>query len=296
MNGQLKQILVASTLKGWFNIVLYFGTPAFSIFNELLYASFMKAFAQQHKKLIALPLAIALILASLIFWREYELRYEVALYKVILWQLAIWTPWVLGFWVLHSALPKIGSLKYGSLFLPALCFFLIGLHFGWFFLISSNFSPYIGQYGCRFGVFRYFFVFWTFIDVILLWFVVDKLKGVPRAEATPPLRLELTRGNNTYFCEPDQIHYLASENYYTKLFTSEGVFVMRKPLKYFGDVLPQEIFKKIHRSTIVNVNHVAELARDKDYKLDVVMKNGTRKRVSRNFTKEITDFFKSRSR
>ncbi len=257
--------------------------------------NFVIAFAQGNKKLIALPLAIALILAGLIFWREYDLRDEVALYKVVLWQLAIWTPWILGFMVLDRGLRKTQQSKYRSPLLFALCAGLVALHFGWFFLISSNFSPYIGQYGCRFGVFRYFFVFWTFIDIVLLWFVVDKLGDDGTADTDIPLRLELTRGNNTYFCEPAQIHYLTSENYYTKLFTSEGVFMMRKPLKYFQNVLPQDIFKKIHRSTIINVNQVSELARSGDYKLDVIMKDGARRRVSRNFVKEVTHFFKTQT-
>lgn len=255
----------------------------------------MMSLAQRNKKLIASPLAIALILASLIYWREYDLRDEVSLYKVILWQLAIWAPWILGFFILDQGLRKMKDSWYRSLLLLALCSGLVGLHFAWFFLISSNFSPYIGQYGCRFGVFRYFFVFWTFIDIVLVWFVVDKLRAARSEVEDAPFRLELTRGNNTYLCEPSQIHYLASENYYTKLFTSEGVFLMRKPLKYFQNVLPAEVFKKIHRSTIINVNHVSELVRGQGYKLDVIMKNGARRRVSRNFVKEITDFFKVRS-
>lgn len=276
-----------------FNIVLWFETKGILYLYAELKVGFVIAFAQVNKKLIVLPVAIALILAGLIFWREYDLRDEVALYKVILWQLAVWTPWILGFLMLDRGLRKMQHSKYDLLLLLVLCTGLVALHFGWFFLISSNFSPYIGQYGCRFGVFRYFFVFWTFIDIVLVWFVVDKFRGTGTEAIDAPLRLELTRGNTTYFCEPSQIHYLASENYYTKLFTSEGVFVMRKSLKYFQNVLPQDIFKKIHRSTIINVNHVSELARGQDYKLDVIMKDGARRRVSRNSVKEVTNYFKT---
>jgi len=255
----------------------------------------MKPFAQGNRKLVAVPIGIALILASLTFWREYELRDQVALYKVILWQLVVWTPWILGFMILGRVLKTTQASKYRSLLMFALCAGLIALHFGWFFLISANFSPYFGQYGCRFGVFRYFFVFWTFIDIVLVWFVVDKYGASNTEPVHAPLRLELTRGNTTYFCEPAQIHYLASENYYTKLITTEGVFVMRKPLKYFQEVLPKSIFKKIHRSTIINVNHVSELSRGQDYKLEVIMKDGARRRVSRNLVKEITNFFKTQT-
>jgi DNA-binding LytR/AlgR family response regulator len=144
-------------------------------------------------------------------------------------------------------------------------------------------------------VFRYFFVFWTLIDIGLIWFVIDKLKSAKKEELPPPLLFELTRGNNKYFCEPSQIHYLTAENYYTRVYTTEGAFVMRKPLKSFYDLLPQDIFKKIHRSTIVNVNYVTELARGNGHTLEVIMKDGTRRKVSRSFVKEVTLFFKDRT-
>nr|WP_277612710.1 LytTR family DNA-binding domain-containing protein [Eudoraea chungangensis] len=110
-----------------------------------------------------------------------------------------------------------------------------------------------------------------------------------------PLRIKLARGNTTVFCETHQIYYLVSENYYTKLFTSEGIFVMRKPLKYFENVLPLDVFKKIHRSTIINLNYVLELKKGSGYTLDVVLKDGSSRRVSRKLIKEVTHLIKTRS-
>ncbi|MEX0289208.1 MAG: LytTR family DNA-binding domain-containing protein [Flavobacteriaceae bacterium] len=247
------------------------------------------------KKLLTLPFITAIVLAILIYWREHELRDLIPIYKVLLWQLGIWLPWILGFVVLERFMAKLKKNNYLGLKLFGFCFLLVALHYGWFFWLSSNWSPYLGQEGSRFGVFRYFFVFWTLIDVGLVWFVTDKLKWASIKREPTPILLELTRGKNKYFCEPAQIHLLASENYYTKLFTTEGIFVMRKPLKYFQGILPEDIFKKIHRSTIINVNEVSELVRGEDHKLEVIMKDGTRRRVSRNFVREITLFFKDRT-
>jgi hypothetical protein len=246
-------------------------------------------------RFLALFTSIGILLGLLIYWREYSASAEVSLFHVLLWQVGIWTPWTISFMVFEKVIKKTHQNNFGILQLFVSSTIWVALHFGWFFLMSTNFSPYIGQYGCRFGVFRYFFIFWTLIDIGLVWFVIDKLKTSMNLEVSPPLLLELTRGKNKYFCEPSQIHLLASENYYTKLFTTEGVFVMRKPLKYFQDVLPHDIFKKIHRSTIINVNYVSELARGVDYRLEIIMKDGTRRRVSRNFAKEITLFFKDRT-
>ena len=247
------------------------------------------------RNFVALTISIALVMGLLIYLREYATRDQVALYSVFLWQLGIWIPWIIGFKVLERIIKKIKKTKFGVFLLLGSSIIWVGLHLGWFFFLSSTYSPYLGLPGSRFGVYRYFFIFWTLIDVGLIWFVIDKLKGVENEELPPPLLFELTRGSNKYFCEPTQIQLLVAENYYTKLYTTEGVFVMRKPLKSFQDVLPPDMFKRIHRSTIINVNYVSELAKG-DYKsLEVIMKDGTRRKVSRNFVKEINLFFRNRT-
>lgn len=247
------------------------------------------------RNFVALTISIALVMGLLIYLREYETRDQVTLYRVFLWQLGIWLPWIIGFKVLERIIKKINKTKFGIFLLLSSSIIWAGLHLGWFFFLSSTYSPYLGLPGSRFGVYRYFFIFWTLIDVGLIWFVIDKLKGVENEKLPPPLLFELTRGSNKYFCEPSQIQLLVAENYYTKLYTTEGVFVMRKPLKSFQDVLPPDMFKRIHRSTIINVNYVSELAKD-DYKsLEVIMKDGTRRKVSRNFVKEINLFFRNRT-
>lgn len=247
------------------------------------------------RNFVALTISIALVMGLLIYLREYATRDQVTLYSVFLWQLGIWIPWIIGFKVLERIIKKINKTKFGVFLLLGSSIIWLGFHLGWFFFLSSTYSPYLGLPGSRFGVYRYFFIFWTLIDVGLIWFVIDKLKGVENEELPPPLLFELTRGSNKYFCEPTQIQLLVAENYYTKLYTTEGVFVMRKPLKSFQDVLPPDMFKRIHRSTIINVNYVSELAKG-DYKsLEVIMKDGTRRKVSRNFVKEINLFFRNRT-
>ncbi|HMB63691.1 MAG TPA: LytTR family DNA-binding domain-containing protein [Eudoraea sp.] len=236
---------------------------------------------------------IGILLGLLIYWRESTVRDQVSLYQVLLWQIGIWTPWIIGVKVFEKLARKTCLTKFRLVWLAGLGAVWVGIHFGWFFLLSSNYSPYLDLPETRYGVYPYFFIFWTLMDIGLMWFIIDKFWVVDKEEV--PLLFELTRGGNKYFCQPEQIYWLAAENYYTRLFTTEGIFVMRKPLKSFYGVLPSEMFKKIHRSTIINVNYVAELARGNDHSLEVILKDGTRRRVSRNFVKEINLFFKNRT-
>lgn len=231
----------------------------------------------------------------LIYWREYAARDHVSLLHVLLWQLLIWLPWGFGFEGLERIVDKFKGRKHGKPLAFTVGLFWVLVHFGWFFVISSSISPYLEFSESRFGVYRYFFIFWTLIDLGLLWFVVDKLWSIEGEHGPSPVLLELTRGSKTYFCEPDQVHWLVSENYYTKISTDSGVFVMRRLLKTFLDILPSELFKKIHRSTIVNVAYVTELEGNSSQGFELVLKDGTKHRVSRSFSKEILLFFKGRA-
>lgn len=247
------------------------------------------------KNFIALTLSIAVLLALLIYWREYHTRDQVALFHVLVWQIGIWGPWILGFKLLERIMAKTRNLQFGMVIVLGSAMVWIVLHYGWFFFLSTTISPYLDLPGSRFGVYRYFFIFWTLIDIGLAWFVIDKLRKVEDEDVAPPVLFELTRGKNKFYCNPAQIHLLAAENYYTRLHTTEGVFVMRKPLKYFHDLLPPHTFRKIHRSTIINVDEVSELTKGNEQGLEVIMKDGTRRRVSRSYVKEITQFFKDRT-
>ena len=247
------------------------------------------------KNFLTLIVIIALLLGLLIYLREYETRDQVSFLHVLLWQLAIWIPWVIGFKVLGMVVEGASNLKNGKLFVFGFGFFWVVFHYGWFFWLSSTHSPYLDLPGSRFGVYSYFFIFWTLIDISLLLFVVDKLKEREHQKTQPPLRFELTRGGKKYFCEPSEIYWLVAENYYTKLSTTSGIFLMRKPLKSFHDVLPDEMFQKIHRSTIINVEYVSGLSGNISQGLEVVLKDGTHRKVSRSFAKEIQHFFKDRS-
>jgi len=238
---------------------------------------------------------IAIVLGLLIYWREYAVRSLVSPFHVILWQIGIWIPWNLAFMAFKRIVDKTRQPKFGLLFLIVCGVVWVLLHYGWFVFLSTTYSPYLGLPESRFGVYRYFFIFWTLIDIGLIWFLIDKLKTSIIQNEEPPLLFELTRGGKTYFCQPSQIQYLTADNYYTKLHTTEGVFVMRKSLKSFSDQLPGDLFMRIHRSTIVNLTCISELCRTDSHHLDVILKDGTRRRVSRKFIKNITLYFKNRT-
>jgi DNA-binding LytR/AlgR family response regulator len=71
----------------------------------------------------------------------------------------------------------------------------------------------------------------------------------------------------------DEICYFQSDTKYTRVVTTDGESLIRKPLKELLDELDPALFWQIHRSTIVNVNTIASVSRDFAGHMIVKLKN-----------------------
>jgi DNA-binding LytR/AlgR family response regulator len=89
-------------------------------------------------------------------------------------------------------------------------------------------------------------------------------RSLPRAESAPPALTWLTAsaGRETRLILVDEVAYFRADNKYTTVVTAEGEALLRTPLRELLGMLDGETFKKIHRSTIVNLKAVAGITRD----------------------------------
>ena len=88
-------------------------------------------------------------------------------------------------------------------------------------------------------------------------------KALPAASTQPPLVwLTASSGNETRLIMVDDVAYFQSDSKYTVVMTEQGESLLRKPIRELLDVLDPNIFKQIHRSTIVNLRAIASVARD----------------------------------
>lgn len=74
------------------------------------------------------------------------------------------------------------------------------------------------------------------------------------------------------FIKLSQIIYIEAENVYTLLYTSEAKPVLvRKTMKQWEQILPENMFIRIHRSTIVNTNHIERVEKwfNRSYKINI---------------------------
>ena len=69
-------------------------------------------------------------------------------------------------------------------------------------------------------------------------------------------------GQNVRLITVEEITYFQADNKYTRVVTTEGEALIRKPLKELADELDPSQFWQVHRSTMVNVGAVAGVSRD----------------------------------
>lgn len=93
-----------------------------------------------------------------------------------------------------------------------------------------------------------------------------------QAKAEPLVWITASAGTETRLIMIDDIAYFQADNKYTVVMTAQGEALLRKPIRELLALLDPNIFKQIHRSTIVNLKAIASIARDETGKGIVKLK------------------------
>ncbi|MBB3822706.1 DNA-binding LytR/AlgR family response regulator [Xanthomonas arboricola] len=101
-------------------------------------------------------------------------------------------------------------------------------------------------------------------DSSLLEALLQRLSARPATPAAaPPLAwLTASSGRETRLIALDEVAYFQADHKYTTVMTAAGEALLRTPLRELLDVLDPQVFKQIHRSTIVNMKAVALVIRE----------------------------------
>ena len=93
--------------------------------------------------------------------------------------------------------------------------------------------------------------------------MTETLHDLARAPARTYLRwINASRGSGVQLITVEEVCYFQADVKYTRVVTAEGEFLIRKPLRELLAELDPGRFWQIHRSTIVNVDAIASVARD----------------------------------
>ena len=101
----------------------------------------------------------------------------------------------------------------------------------------------------------------------------------------------VSEGKDVGFIKINEIIAISASNQYTELFMLEGKrIVLRKSLNYWENLLSFKIFIRIHRSTIININHVVRVEKFIKGTYSVFMKNNPRPfKISRSYVTKLKD-------
>ena len=116
--------------------------------------------------------------------------------------------------------------------------------------------------------------------------LVEQLAGRLGARGAEHLRwIKASVGPNVRLIPVEEVLFFQSDEKYTRVVTSEGESLIRKPIKELLDELDPAKFWQVHRATIVNVDHIASVRRGLKDQAEIALKgSGETLVVSRAFT------------
>jgi two-component system LytT family response regulator len=108
-------------------------------------------------------------------------------------------------------------------------------------------------------------------------------------------KIPLKIGNDLFFIDEAEIKYIISDNGYSKVVTKEKEFLTSDSLETFESHLSSNLFMRIHRGIIVNLNKINSLKRLGDRNYQVSLLDKTILKVSRNNLKKLTNILENNS-
>lgn len=116
----------------------------------------------------------------------------------------------------------------------------------------------------------------------------EELKSVLASlEKRPPSRKEYLRrvlvrsGAKESIVNVSDIEWIEAADYYSCLHIGTKGLMLRKTIKHLAETLDPEIFVRIHRSIIVNIDQVREIVREGQSEGSVTLMNGQRLKMSK---------------
>ncbi|MDT0646284.1 LytTR family DNA-binding domain-containing protein [Zunongwangia sp. F260] len=108
-------------------------------------------------------------------------------------------------------------------------------------------------------------------------------------EVSPPGKIPIKQGNKTMLLDPAEISYIIASGCYAEIFTNNKKYVLRESLNNLEEMLDENIFFRIHRSTIVNLNHVKEIVHSEYSEIDARMTDDKLLHISKSNKKQFLE-------
>ncbi len=108
-----------------------------------------------------------------------------------------------------------------------------------------------------------------------------------RPESKPMDRLAIKTGGRVLILKLDEIDYVEAADNYVNLHVARESHLHRETLSELESRLPSDRFARLNRSTLVNIDRIKELQPLFHGDYSVILRNGTRLTLSRNFRERL---------
>ena len=108
-----------------------------------------------------------------------------------------------------------------------------------------------------------------------------------RPEQKKPDRLVVKSGGRVFFVRTDDIEWIEAAGNYVRLNLKDQSHLFRETMTQMEARLDPQRFVRIHRSRIVNTDHITELQPWFNWEFVVVLHNGTQLRLSRGYRERL---------
>jgi two-component system LytT family response regulator len=104
-----------------------------------------------------------------------------------------------------------------------------------------------------------------------------------RAQPRYLKRVKVKSSGHTLILPAEEIDYVETAGNYLRLQAGRSSYLIRESLSAFGAQLDPEVFARIHRSTIVNLERIKELHPLFNGDHTIILRDGTKLTMSRNY-------------
>jgi two-component system LytT family response regulator len=111
--------------------------------------------------------------------------------------------------------------------------------------------------------------------------VLDILKSGSPQEKTYAKRLLVHNGAKDVLIAVADIEWIEAADYYSCLHVGAKSYLLREPIKQLAATLEPGKFVRVHRSAIVNLDHVREILREGQSEGSIMLHSGQRLKMSR---------------
>ncbi len=122
--------------------------------------------------------------------------------------------------------------------------------------------------------------------------IVQLLEGL-KQEKQHLDRIVVKTNDKMFLIRTDDIDWIEADDNYVKLHTSEKTHLLRQTMKNMEDTLDPNMFLRIHRSVIVNMDRIKEIQQWFNNEYTVILKDGTELTMSRGYRDKAKELFKN---